>query len=695
MAFSHHTKRRRGFFFLQHCGLLHTRGYRPYSNTQTVPHLCRFVPTTLGMGLFTSSKASCRSDPKYSQLPSPTSSSVGDECHVLNDLELERRYNILRAEEHARTGGKCGPEWSRKVGLESNNKDRNRYSNIIPWDHSRVKLPVKEGGNDYINASWIQLGAHTYIASQGPLASTSAHFWQMVYAYGGDPATVVMLTPVYEHVVEKCARYWPSDKHADSTYTKEQGDFEFGLHLTLEKKSENEHYTYSQFKLTPDDPKHPPHTIHHLYYNTWLDYSKPNADADIRALIQLVNNSLKNPGAPLVVHCSAGIGRTGTFIAIDALLSKVDTDIRLPNFPTISPVWKEDISDITDKTTPFAGEADQHSSTAPIEAGHLNPLSIIAQRSPSFSAPLASSEPDTSDASSKRRRSSVLYDSVRPSDLPLNVLEEASTEENTPAPESAIVDDDEPVASRLFDFNSKDIKAIPTITVSTLSTALKASKNLVNCRQNGSMSNGSDTSESNSTTSTDATSLSTAASSVGGSAKTGPVLAGSAKTGPVLSGSAKSGPLLVNRPSQVVLTDEFFAEKPNDIDVVNWFDQEDPVMAAVRCMRKQRPKMVQGKQQLGYIYDQLEIAQQLSKVHSLSRRDTFAGHELSSSGMSIRSTEGTIVGSLNRSETTLSKSKSRTSTGSAPGRKLFRRPAISSMFSPSSPMTASKRPTKS
>lgn len=622
---------------------------------------------------------------------------MNDDCHILSDVELERRYNILRAEEHARTGGKCGPEWSRQVGLDPNNKDRNRYSNIIPWDHSRVRLPVNDGANDYINASWIQLGAHTYIASQGPLASTSAHFWQMVYAYGGDPATVVMLTPVYEHVVEKCARYWPSDKNADTFYAKEQGDFEFGLHLKLEKKSENEHYTYSQFKLTPDDPNHPTHTIHHLYYNTWLDYSKPNADADIRALIQLVNNSLKNPGAPLVVHCSAGIGRTGTFIAIDALLSKVDTDIRLPNFPKVSPVWKEDIKEITDKNSPFDGERDHHDTTTPIDAGHLNPLSIIAQRSPSFVASSTPSESEIPDPSS-RRRSSVLYESVRASDLPLNVLEEASTEENTPAPESAIADDSDDCRGsvpRMLLFGSKKVADVPAITVSSLSSALKASKSAMNGRRNGFLTNGGDLSESNSTTSTDVTSLSTAASSVGGSAKTGPVLAGSAKTGPLLAGSAKSGPVLVNRPSQIVLSDEFFQEKPNDIDVIEWFDHEDPVMAAVRCMRKQRPKMVQGKQQLGYIYDQLEIAQQLSKAHKMSRRETFAGHELSSSGMSIRSSESTVVGCLNRSETTLHKSKSKSTTGSVPGRKLFRRPTISSMFSPSSPIAAAKRPTKS
>lgn len=603
-------------------------------------------------------------------------------------MELERRYNILRAEEHARTDGRCGSEWSRKAGLDPHNKDRNRYTNIIPWDHSRVKLPVKTGGNDYINASWVQLGAHTYIASQGPLASTAAHFWQMVYAYGGDPATIVMLTPVYEHVVEKCARYWPSDKASDVVYPREQGDFEFGLAVRMEKKSENEHYTYSQFKLVPDDPAHPAHIVHHLYYNTWLDYSKPNADADIRALIQLVNNSLKNPGAPLVVHCSAGIGRTGTFIAIDALLSKIDCDIRLPQFPLVSPVWKEDVIQITDKATPFSGMSDEHDvSSSPLGPTNLNPLSTIAKRSSSFSSE-TEEEPDSRRGSQSRRRKPSMFDSVRPSDVPLGVLEESSTGENTPVPEGA----DEPkfkpqtlhnpsdredseVFFNPLVFDAKEVSPVPPINVSSLTSALKSSKGKTETTNTSPASNG--TASTNGSVSGDsASTTSTVATSVGST-----TLGGSAKTGPALSGSAKSGPVLLNRPSQIQLPENLLEERPDTIDVVDWFDHVDPVMSAVRCMRKQRPKMVQGKQQLGYIYDQLEIAQQLARAHSISRRDTFAGHELSSSGMSIRSGDSTVVASLNRSDTSLHRTKSKASASSVSGRKLFRRSALTTMFS--------------
>ena len=463
-----------------------------------------------------------------------------DPCHCVADTELDNRYNILRAEEHARFEGKCGPEWSTDVARRPENAERNRYPSVVPWDHSRVKLPVKDGENDYINASWIELGSRTYIASQGPLQSTVPDFWQMVYAYGGEPAVVIMLTPLHEHAVEKCAKYWPDSKSVPVEIPA-GGRFKFGLTTHLESVHKSDKYHISTFKLQPTDTSMPARTVQHVYYHSWLDYSKPDMDADLREIVHIVNNRLRNRASPLIVHCSAGIGRTGTFIAMDALLSRIDTDIVPAIMPRIVPLWRADQRVLQFRDSLFTGMADHHSDTEET-APRLSKFDVKAQ---STAASLATLQTSTAEPSQRPgpRESKLSQALAREAPAAAmngnaNTISEDADEEDNLEPEAP---------------------------------------------------------------------------------------ASSAKTGP---------PIKKVAPTVTSVSPEVFSQTPNTIDVVDWYKIEDPVMSAIRTIRMQRPKMVQGKQQLGYIYDQFEVGQQLARA-------TFQDNQLRSRSSTFNSVNST------------------------------------------------------
>lgn len=509
----------------------------------------------------------------------PTDQSVlarqTDTCHCVADAELDNRYNVLRAEEHARQQGKCGPQWSAEAANAEENKPRNRYASVVPWDHSRVLLPVEEGENDYINASWVELGSRTYIATQGPLPSTVHDFWQMVYAYGGDPAIIIMLTALHEHSVEKCAKYWPDSKGNPVSFNQERG-FKFGLTVTLDKKhAKNEQYQWTTFTLTPSDPNYPPKTVQHIYYHTWLDLNKPNADADLRALIHLVNNELRNPAAPQIVHCSAGIGRTGTFIAIDALLSTIDVSIRPGVMPKIVPLWKGNTRQLEFRRNPFTGATDLRGSLAGKSRFLSNfDVSQAASNPPSLKAVPPGSAMNSGAGS---RANSEHARSVHHNGNIMQPPNEADEDEIAP---DQVAKDRDNTADTLASVRSTHTHDTEVPIHPKTAEFYDAGSTTANDTRKDSL----------------------------------PDLSGS-QDQEKEQGSAKSGPVIRKVAAKITSVDnKVFLETPFKVDVLNWFENDDPVMSTVRTMRKQRPKMVQGKQQLGYIYDQFEVGQQLARV---------------------------------------------------------------------------------
>ncbi|XP_043351479.1 tyrosine-protein phosphatase non-receptor type 1 isoform X3 [Dermochelys coriacea] len=200
-----------------------------------------------------------------------------------------------------------------KVAKHPRNKNRNRYRDVSPFDHSRIKLT--KGDNDYINASLIKMeeAQRSYILTQGPLPNTCGHFWEMVWEQKS--RGVVMLNRVMEKGSIKCAQYWPQKEEKEMLFE------DTNLKLTLISEDVKSYYTVRQLELenlTAQETRE----ILHFHYTTWPDFGVPESPASFLNFLFKVreSGSLSPEHGPIVVHCSAGIGRSGTFCLVDTCL---------------------------------------------------------------------------------------------------------------------------------------------------------------------------------------------------------------------------------------------------------------------------------------------------------------------------------------------------------------------------------------
>ncbi|XP_049453504.1 receptor-type tyrosine-protein phosphatase S-like isoform X3 [Epinephelus fuscoguttatus] len=194
------------------------------------------------------------------------------------------------------------------------NKPKNRYANVIAYDHTRVILAPIEGilGSDYINANYIDgyRKQNAYIATQGPLAETFGDFWRMVWEQRA--ASVVMMTRLEEKSRIKCDQYWPS--RGTETYgmiqvtlldTMELATFCVRT-LSLHKSGSSERREVRQFQFT-----------------AWPDHGVPEYPTPFLNFLRRVKACNPPDAGPIIAHCSAGVGRTGCFIVIDAMLERI------------------------------------------------------------------------------------------------------------------------------------------------------------------------------------------------------------------------------------------------------------------------------------------------------------------------------------------------------------------------------------
>ncbi|XP_076047900.1 tyrosine-protein phosphatase non-receptor type 11-like isoform X2 [Oratosquilla oratoria] len=215
----------------------------------------------------------------------------------------------------------CKHLYSRKEGQKPENRNKNRYKNILPFDHTRVILKDTDPGipgSDYINANLITSeedvsgDAKTYIATQGCLLSTCNDFWYMIWQE--NTRVIVMTTKEIERGKNKCARYWP-----DVGSSKEFGK------ITVKNvfESPNNDYTLREFLVIKED--HPERKTWHYHFTAWPDHGVPGDPGCVLNFLHDVNRRQEDIGGagPIVVHCSAGIGRTGTFIVIDMILDQI------------------------------------------------------------------------------------------------------------------------------------------------------------------------------------------------------------------------------------------------------------------------------------------------------------------------------------------------------------------------------------
>uniref|UniRef100_H3B354 protein-tyrosine-phosphatase n=1 Tax=Latimeria chalumnae TaxID=7897 RepID=H3B354_LATCH len=206
-----------------------------------------------------------------------------------------------------------GTQQSSTAARLPENRPKNRFTNVIPYDSSRVLLrPVQaDPTSDYINASYMPgyYNNKEFIATQGPLPDTVKDFWRMVWDH--NIKTVVMLTSCTESGRIKCAQYWPLD-YTPCTYE------DIIVSITSEDKLPD--WTLRDFTL-----KHAKFSgtreVRHFHFAAWRDHAVPDTTDVLIQFRHLVRNYMdKHQDAPTIVHCSAGVGRTGTFIALDYLL---------------------------------------------------------------------------------------------------------------------------------------------------------------------------------------------------------------------------------------------------------------------------------------------------------------------------------------------------------------------------------------
>ncbi|XP_032350739.1 tyrosine-protein phosphatase non-receptor type 11-like isoform X1 [Camelus ferus] len=234
----------------------------------------------------------------------------------------------------------CRLLYPRKEGQRLENKPKNRYKNILPFDTTRVILRDVDDsvpGADYINANYIRVDSDpeekpghglgkVYIATQGCLQTTVAAFWAMVYQE--NTRVIVMTTREVERGRNKCFRYWP-ELHGSQDYGR--------LRVCNAAEYQAQGYCVRELQVWRPDQERSARTVKHYQYFSWPDHGVPAEPAGVLGFLDEVNRAQSSvPGAgPMVVHCSAGIGRTGTIIVIDILVDFIrkqglDCDIDVP-----------------------------------------------------------------------------------------------------------------------------------------------------------------------------------------------------------------------------------------------------------------------------------------------------------------------------------------------------------------------------
>ncbi|XP_060552127.1 receptor-type tyrosine-protein phosphatase F-like isoform X7 [Ruditapes philippinarum] len=194
------------------------------------------------------------------------------------------------------------------------NKPKNRYANVIAYDHSRVILqPIDSiSGSDYINANYMDgyRKQNAYIATQGPLPETFGDFWRMVWEQRC--ATIVMMTKLEERSRIKCDQYWPG-----------RGAETYGLmHVLLVDVAELATYTIRTFHIqrygVPEKRE-----VRQFQFTAWPDHGVPDHPTPLLMFMRRVKATNPPDAGPVICHCSAGVGRTGAFIVIDAMLERI------------------------------------------------------------------------------------------------------------------------------------------------------------------------------------------------------------------------------------------------------------------------------------------------------------------------------------------------------------------------------------
>uniref|UniRef100_A0A8C3RHK1 Protein tyrosine phosphatase receptor type N2 n=1 Tax=Cyanoderma ruficeps TaxID=181631 RepID=A0A8C3RHK1_9PASS len=264
-------------------------------------------------------------------IPSPSArSSTSSWCEepAQSNMDISTGHMILSyMEDHLKNKNRLEKEWEAlcayqaepndsTVAQQEENVQKNRSRAVVPYDHSRICLKGESShdNSDYINASPIM--DHdprnpAYIATQGPLPATVADFWQMVWENGC--VVIVMLTPLVENGVKQCYHYWPDEGS--------------NLYHIYEVNLVSEHIWCEDFLVRSFYLKNlqtnETRTVTQFHFLSWNDQRVPASTRSLLDFRRKVNKCYRGRSCPVVVHCSDGAGRSGTYILIDMVLNKM------------------------------------------------------------------------------------------------------------------------------------------------------------------------------------------------------------------------------------------------------------------------------------------------------------------------------------------------------------------------------------
>ncbi|XP_069823904.1 receptor-type tyrosine-protein phosphatase eta-like [Dendropsophus ebraccatus] len=225
-----------------------------------------------------------------------------------------------------------GTTQTKSAAEKPGNKEKNRYNNVLPYDASRVVLSSPgDLTQDYINASYIPgyNQPKEFIAAQGPLPNTANDFWRMIWE--NDVRVIVMLTKCVELGKVKCEEYWPQRS------SKNYGN----LSIFMTSENVQPDYTIRDFTVMNIQTRQSKQ-VRHFHFTAWPDHGVPNATSDLIQFRNIVREYTANVhlvNSPIVVHCSAGVGRTGTFIALDRVIKQIEAEDGVGVYEMVSDLW--------------------------------------------------------------------------------------------------------------------------------------------------------------------------------------------------------------------------------------------------------------------------------------------------------------------------------------------------------------------
>ncbi|XP_068629543.1 receptor-type tyrosine-protein phosphatase N2 isoform X2 [Battus philenor] len=267
-------------------------------------------------------------EPEGNSPSTRSSTSSWSEEPALTNMDISTGHMVLAyMEDHLRNKDRLEQEWralcayeaepcATVAALKAENTGKNRYADVLPYDHSRVTLNTLTNhlGSDYINASTItdhDPRNPAYIAAAGPLAHTAPDFWQMVWEQGS--VVMVMLTRLTENGQQLCHRYWPEE--GSELY------HIYEVHLVSEHIWCDDYLVRSFYLKNQRTGE--TRTVTQFHFLSWPDNGVPSSTKALLEFRRKVNKSYRGRSCPIVVHCSDGAGRTGTYCLIDMVLNRM------------------------------------------------------------------------------------------------------------------------------------------------------------------------------------------------------------------------------------------------------------------------------------------------------------------------------------------------------------------------------------